>query len=207
MVGCKEISGLHAKKCKILLVEKQGTKYFLLVYANKDACEMQYNTLSALRMRGVKVPKVVQRTDDEVLLDFVDGKTLFEELSQGPVFKVGLLAQALAKVLVAVTAAMPGRRIGNVDLRAHIVRGTSLVSMDFDCVLNGTLAEEVADAICSVLCERDVPQDRKKTFIKTLVAGTGVDKEEVKAALPEISGLLRESGKLKETDQEIAGLL
>jgi len=207
MLGCKEINGVHAKKCKIHLVEKQGTKYYLLVYASKDACEMQYNMLSLLRLRGVRVPKVVQRTEDEVLVDFVEGKTLYEELVQGPVFKVTLLAQALGKVLTAFVQAVPDKRMGNVDLRAHVVRGTSLVSMDFDCILSGTLAEEVADAICSVLAEKDVPQDRKKTFVKALAQSCGVDKAAVAEALPNISQLLREAGKLKESDQDILAML
>ena len=207
MLGCKEINGVHAKKCKIHLVEKTGTKYYLLVYASHDACEMQYNMLSLLRLRGVRVPKVVQRTEDEVLLDFVEGKTLYEELVQGPVFKVTLLAQALAKVLVGFVQAIPDKRMGNIDLRSHIVRGTSLVSMDFDCILTGNLAEEVADAICSILCEKDVPQDRKKTFIKALAADCGVDKAALEEALPQVAPILREAGKLKESDQAILALL
>jgi len=207
MLGCKEISGLHAKKCKILLVEKQNTKYYLLAYATKDACEMQYNMLSLLRLRGVKVPKVVQRTDDEVLVDYVEGKTLYEELSQGPVFKVTLLAQALAKILTGFVAAIPDKRIGNVDLRSYIVKGTSLVAMDFDCVLTGTLADEVADAVCSVLSEKDVPESRKAPFVKAMVQACGVSREELAKALPEVSALLREAGKLKLTDQQILGLI
>ena len=186
MIGCKQISGIRSKKCKFLLVERQGTKYYLLAYAKPNACEMQYNTLRNLRLRGLRVPKVVQMADNEVLLDYIEGTTLYEEIATGPVFKFSMLATSLAKFMQDFCAAVPDKRMGDVDFRCYIARGSIVYGMDCDCVITGTYAEEIADAVCSLLAEPKLPQDRKVSFCRFLYQASHVSREEMDAALDSI---------------------
>ena len=183
MIGCKEISGIRSKKCKFLLVERQGTKYYLLAYAKPAACEMQYNTLRNLRLRSMRVPKVVQMADNEILLDYIEGATLYEEIASGPVFKFAMLAAALAKFMQDFCTYVPDKRMGDVDFRCYIVRGSVVYGLDCDCVITGTYAEEIADAICSLMAEPKVPQDRKSAFCRYLYQASHVSREEIDAAL------------------------
>ncbi len=186
MIGCKEISGIRSKKCKFLLVERQGTKYYLLAYAKPAACEMQYNTLRNLRLRAMRVPKVVQMADNEVLLDYIEGSTLYEEISAGPVFKFAMLAAGMAKFMQDFCQNVPGKRMGDVDYRLYVVRGSVVYGLDCDCVISGTYAEEIADALCSLLAEPKVPKDRQIAFCRYLYQASGVSKEDLSAALDEI---------------------
>lgn len=189
MVGCKEISGIRSKKCKFQLVERQGNKHFLLVYAKSSACEMQYNTLREMRLKAMRVPKVVQMADNEILLDFIEGNTLYEELGSGPVFKFGMLASALAKFMQDFCTFNPGRRMGDVDTRSYIVRGSIIYGFDFDCIISGTYAEEIADALCSIVSEPKITKDRQLSFAKYLYAASHVPQGELSAALDEIMPL------------------
>lgn len=198
MIGCKEISGIRSKKCKFLLVERQGTKYYLLAYATAPACEMEYNTLRLVRMRQLRVPKPVQMADNEILLDYVEGATLYEEICSGPTFKFSMLATSLAKYMKDFCDIMPGKRMGDVDLRGYIARGAMLYGMDFDCIISGTYAEEVADAICSVLGEDQISKDRKIAFCHNFYRASGVPLEELSAALDQIMPLCRGLAMTKE---------
>ena len=189
MIGCKEISGIRSKKCKFLLVERQGNKHYLLVYAKPSACEMQYNTLRLMRLRAMRVPKVVQMADNEILLDFIEGNTLYEEIAGGPVFKFAMLAGALAKFMQDFCTYTPDKRMGDVDFRSYIVRGSVIYGFDFDCVITGTYAEEIADAICSLLAEPKVSRDRQLSFARYLYLASKLSKEDITAALDEIMPL------------------
>ena len=189
MIGCKEISGIRSKKCKFLLVERQGNKHYLLVYAKPAACEMQYNTLRLMRLKAMRVPKVVQMADNEILLDYIEGNTLYEEIAAGPVFKFSMLATALAKFLQEFCANVPDKRMGDVDFRSYVVRGSVIYGFDFDCVITGTYAEEIADAICSLLSEPKISRDRQLAFLRPLYLASGLSKEELSAALDEIMPL------------------
>lgn len=183
MIGCKEISGIRSKKCKFLLVERQGNKHYLLVYAKAAPCELQYNTLRLMRLRGMRVPKVVQMADNEILLEYIEGPTLYEEVASGPVFKFSMLATALAKTLQEFSNNTPDKRIGDIDLRGYIVRGSLIYCLDFDCIITGTYAEALADAICSVAAEEGIAKDRRLSFARYLVANSGLAKDTVAAAL------------------------
>jgi len=186
MIGCKEISGIRSKKCKFLLVERQGTKHYLLVYAKPAACEMQYNTLRMMRLRAMRVPKVVQMADNEILLDYIEGNTLYEEVSAGPVFKFAMLASSLAKFMQDFCTYNPDKRMGDIDLRGYIVRGSIIYGFDFDCIITGTYAEEIADAICSIVSEPKIAKDRQLSFSRYLYQASGLSKEELTAALDAI---------------------
>lgn len=183
MIGCKEISGIRSKKCKFLLVERQGNRHYLLVYAKSAPCEMQYNYLRLMRLRSMRVPKVIQMADNEILLDYVEGSTLYEEVASGPLFKFAMLASALCKVLQDFSTYNPDKRVGDVDLRGYVVRGSVLYSMDFDCIITGTYAEAVADAICSVLGEAGIAKDRQLSFVRYLYTSSQLGKEDMAAAL------------------------
>lgn len=189
MIGCKEISGIRAKKCKLQLVERQGNKHYLLVYARSGPCAMQYDMLRTMRLRGMRVPKVVQMTDNELLLDFIEGGTLYEEVTTGPVFKFSMLATALAKMLQDFCNYVPGKRMGDIDLRSYIVRGSVLFGMDFDCIITGTYAEAVADAMCAVVSESQIPADRRTSFCRYLYAASKIGRDEMEAALDQIMPL------------------
>ena len=188
MIGCKEISGIRSKKCKFLLVERQGPKHYLLAYAKAAPCEMQYNTLRLMRLRSMRVPKVIQMADNEILLEYVEGATLYEEVAQGPVFKFAMLATALDKVLQDFCTYNPGKRMGDIDLRGYIVRGSAIYTMDFDCIINGTYAEAVADAICAVLSE-NIPRELQLPFVRYLYTSAHLSREEMESALNEIMPL------------------
>jgi hypothetical protein len=189
MIGCKEISGIRSKKCKFLLVERQGNRHYLLVYAKSAACEMQYNTLRMMRLRAMRVPKVVQMADNEILLDYIEGNTLYEDISAGAVFKFSMLATALAKFLQDFCTYNPDKRMGDIDLRSYIVRGSVLYGFDFDCIIKGTYAEAIADAVCSVLSEPKIAKDRQLAFCRHLYLASHLTKEEMVAALDAIMPL------------------
>ena len=203
MLGCKEISSVRNKKCKMIMVEKQGQPYILLAYLNRSTVEMEYRTLHMARRGGLRVPRIIQMADHEILLEYVEGKTLYEELATGPVFKVGLLAKGLAKLLKDAAALLDGWTVANVDLRSYIVAGTVLYSFDFDCMVTGSYCETVADAVLSVFCEPKIPQDRVVSFCRTFVAAAGVDPKELRTAICMMTPILREKGLLKHTDQAI----
>lgn len=203
MLGYKEISSYRNKKCKLLYVEKQNTRYILLVYPELARTKMAYNTLREIRLKGMRVPKVIQMADQEILLEYVDGRTLYEELTVGPVFKVGMLSNAFGKLLKQFCDLRPGERIGNVDVRAIIVHGTQLFCLDGDCLLKGTLEEELADAILSVLSEKEIEEVRKVGFIKGMLASSEADLAAVKEAVIPLAAVLRQSGHLSLTDEQI----
>lgn len=202
MLGCKEISSIRAKKCKAFLVERQDSKYYLLVYGNKINADMQYDMLRQLRVKGMRVPKLLNRVDNELLLEYIEGRTLYEELCTGPVFKVGMFAQGLVKTLQDFCRLMPGKRMGNIDLRGYLAKGSVLYSVDFDCIVNGTLTEAVADAIVSTLAD-EIPQDRKIAFAKAVYRAAQPDAADFDKAFGEIADLVRPGGKLKESNEAL----
>ena len=183
MLGYKELFGMRLKKCKFLLVEKQGTKHFLLSFLSQDSAEMEFNTLRILRLRGMHVPKVVQMADNDILMDYIEGATMYEDLANGATFKFGMIAAAFAKMMRDVETYIPGKRVGDVDLRSYIVKGSVLYSFDFDCIISGTYAEAIADCILSVMGEKGIAKDRQISFCKQLAKASGLSKEELTAAL------------------------
>lgn len=183
LLGYKELFGMPLKKCKFYLVEKQGTKHFLLSYLNQNSAEMEYNTTRILRLRGMHIPKVVQMADNDIVLDYVEGVTMYEDLANGATFKFGMIAAAFAKMMRDVETYIPGKRVGNVDLRSYIVKGSVLYSFDFDCIITGTYVEAIADCILAVMSEKGIAKERQASFCKQLVKASGADKEELTTAL------------------------
>ncbi len=200
MLGCKEISSIRAKKCKAFLVERQDSRYYLLVYRNKVNADMQYDMLRELRVKGMRVPKLVNRNDNELLLEYIEGRTLYEELCTGPVFKVSMFAQGVVKTLEQFCRLVPGKRMGNIDLRGYLAKGSVLYCVDFDCIVSGTFVEAVADAVVSTLTD-EIPQDRKMAFAKALYKAAQPDKDAFDKAFAEIADLVRQGGKLKESNE------
>ena len=183
MLGYKELFEMRLKKCKFFLVEKQGCKYFLLSYLNHNSAEMEYNTVRVLHLRKMHVPKIVQMADNDLILDYVEGSTMYEDLAQGATFKFGMIATAFVKMMREFETYFPGKRVGNVDLRGYIVKGSLLYSFDFDCIISGGVLDTVADCILAVMAEKGIAKERQVAFCRLLAKASGADKSAMKQAL------------------------
>lgn len=205
MLGYKELFGMRLKKCKFNLVEKQGTKYFLLSFINLNSAQMEYNTVRVLHLRNMHVPKIVQMADNDIVLDYIEGVTLYEDLATGATFKFGMIATAFVKMMREFQTYFPGKRVGDVDLRAYIVKGSLLYSFDFDCIISGTVAEAIADAILAVMGDKGISRDRQVAFCKLLVKASGESTDTLKEALQRLLPLC--TGVSLTPDQLFAAIL
>ena len=186
MLGYKELFEMRLKKCKFFLVEKQGTKHFLLSYLSQPVADLEYNNLRILKLRYMHVPKLVQRADNDIVTEYIEGATLYEDLAKGATFKFGMIATSFAKMMRDFSDNFAGKRVGNIDLRAYIVKGSLLYSFDFDCVINGTPCEAIADCILSVFGESGIAKERQIAFCKLLAKASGESADDLKAALGEL---------------------
>lgn len=169
MEGYREIERFSNKKIKISIVENISTKTknILKMYPTHAILELETDWLNKLRGNpNCRVPKIVKSLDRELLLEYISGDTLLKELIAGPMFKINILAGALAKYLKSFYESSGGYIIDNINLNGYIFRGGLLNGFDFVNTSEGELGEMASEVIAEVLCTIELPDIRKQMFIR-----------------------------------------
>ncbi len=179
MEGYRELDRFTSRSNKVSIVEKADTKtqYILKLYPNHMLLEKELRVMRFLQGK-LRVPKVVKATDRELLLEYVNGRTVLQELIDGPMFKVNMLAGSFATYLKELAEITQGV-LEEVILCNYIMKGSLIYGYDFvtldegDKLDQGEYEDMIADVVSSVLLEKRIIDMRKSIFIREFLRNIG----------------------------------
>lgn len=169
MEGYREIERFNEKSVKISIVENVTNKIrnIIKLYPNHAILEIEVRWLQKFaKSTTVRVPKVIRSEDRELLLEYISGRTLLQELIDGAMFKVNMMAGALARYLKAFYVESKGYVFDEMNLHGYVMRGGLLSGMDFVTARPGSEDELAAETIASVLVDTRISDVRKQLFIR-----------------------------------------
>lgn len=169
MEGYNEIERFSNKKVKISIVENISTKTknILKLYPNHAILELEMDWFQKLRGNtNCRVPKVVKAIDRELLLENVGADTLLKDITEGAMFKINMLAGALARYLKSFHEVSGGYVLDEINLNGYIFRGGLLNGFDFVTARIGEESELASETIAEILCNTNLPDIRKQMFIR-----------------------------------------
>jgi predicted Ser/Thr protein kinase len=135
--------------------DKSGTRKSLIIktYEYPQNCAKELFLLTSLKLKNVMVPDVYCCRKDQMIMEFIDGETLFDlfdrhERAQKPVESVMLILDRLCNWLKAFYTASQeicGRPIirKDVNLRNFIVSNGQIYGIDFENCCEGKPEEDV----------------------------------------------------------------
>lgn len=179
MDGYRELDRFTSRNNKVSIVEKVDTKtkYILKLYPNHMLLEKELRVMRSVQGK-LRIPKVIKATDRELLLEFVNGRTVLQELIDGPMFKVNMLAGSFAKYLKELAEETHGA-LEEVSLCNYIMKGSIIYGYDFvtldegDTLDQGEYEDMIADVIALVLLEKRIVDMRKSVFVREFLRNIG----------------------------------
>lgn len=169
MENYSELERFADKKVKISIVENISTKTknILKLYPNNAVLKIEMDWLQKLRSsNNVRVPKVIQAVDRELLLEYISGRTVLQELVDGPMFKINMVAGALARYFKAFYIESEGNVIDNINLNCYILRGGQMNGFDFVEVHGGDEGVFAVETISEILVNLKISDIRKQMFVR-----------------------------------------
>lgn len=172
MEGYRELDRFMSRNNKLSIVEKVDTKtkYILKLYPNHMLLEKELRVMRSVQGK-LRTPKVIKATDRELLLEFVGGRSVLQELIDGPMFKVNMLAGSFAKYLKDLAEISHGAleevALCNYSMKGAFIYGYDFVTLDeSDELDNGEYEDMIAYVLASVLLEKKIVDMRKSIFIR-----------------------------------------
>lgn len=179
MEGYRELDRFTSRSNKVSIVEKVDTKtqYILKLYPNHLLLEKELRVLRSLQGK-LRVPKIIKATDRELLLEYSGGRTVLQELIDGPMFKVNMLAGSFATYLKELAESTHGAleevSLCNYNMKGSLIYGYDFVSLDEKDELDQDEYENmIADVMASVLLEKRINDMRKSIFIREFLRNIG----------------------------------
>lgn len=179
MEGYRELDRFTSRSNKVSIVEKVDTKtqYILKLYPNHLLLEKELRVLRSLQGK-LRVPKIIKATDRELLLEYSGGRTVLQELIDGPMFKVNMLAGSFATYLKELAESTRGAleevSLCNYNMKGSLIYGYDFVSLDEKDELDQDEYENmIADVMASVLLEKRINDMRKSIFIREFLRNIG----------------------------------
>lgn len=169
MEGYREIERFNEKRVKISIVESiaSGVKNIVKIYPSSTLLKVETAWLQKFAKNAtVRVPKVIRTDDHEILLEYISGRTLLQELIDGAMFKVNMLAGLFAKYIKAFFEESGGYVFDEMNLHGYIMRGGLLNGFDFVSARPGVVEELPAETIATVLVDTRISDNRKQLFIR-----------------------------------------
>ena len=175
MDGYKDLERFAAGMCKVAFVEKMETKerYLLKLYPNHYCLEGDVKWIRSLEGK-VRVPKIIKNSDRELLMENVVGRTVGQELVDGPAFKLSMLAGYFLKMLNDFYTATEGAVIVKINFNCYIMKGANVYAFDFvDVSEHGTVDDMIAETIVEVLLDEKITDMRKAMFVREMMRVNG----------------------------------
>lgn len=169
MEGYREIERFNEKRVKISVVESvsSGVKNIVKLYPNSVALRAETVWLQKFaKSPTVRVPKIIRAEDHEILLEYISGRTLLQELIDGAMFKVNMLAGLLARYERAFFEESGGYVFDEMNLHGYIMRGGLLNGFDFVSARPGVIEELPSETVATVLVDTRISDVRKQLFIR-----------------------------------------
>ena len=169
MDGYKDIERFSAGVCKVAFVEKTENKerYLLKIYPNHYCLVADMERIRSFEGTKFRVPKIIKASDREMLMENVAGRTVGQELVDGPMFKIQMLAGNFLKVLKEFYEVTEGAVIDRINFNSYIMKVALIYSFDFvEVSEKGDFDDMVAETIAEVLIDEKIADMRKALFVR-----------------------------------------
>lgn len=176
MKGYRTISRLNEMPVGIYMVENidDGDRYILKHYPSVSAKNAELYWFDKLMgNKNFHISKVIKNDDQDILIEYSGGNTLLHDIAKGPIFRLSVLAEFLARYLKAFYSESGGFVLDEMDLSGYIQKGGLFIAFDFVSARMGLENELVAEVVASVLVNRNIADNRKQIFIRELVKAFG----------------------------------
>lgn len=176
MNGYRTISRLNEMPVGIYIVENinDGSRYILKHYPSVSAKNAELYWFDKLTSsKDIRISKVVKSDDLDILIEYSGGNTLLHDIATGPIFRLSVLAEFLARYIKAFYRESGGFVLDEMDLSGYIQKGGLFIAFDFVSARMGLENELISEAVASVLVNRNIADNRKQIFIRELVKAFG----------------------------------
>ena len=175
MDGYKDIERFTAHQSKVAFVEKTENKerYILKIYPNHYCLVSDMEHIRSYEGK-IRTPKIIKASDREMLMENIQGRTLGQELIDGPMFKINMMAGNFLKWLKDFYTITEGSIIEKIGLHCYIVKSTNIYAFDFvDVAEKGEFDDMLAELVAEVLLNDKISDMRKSMFVRELMRVNG----------------------------------
>jgi|GEM_PF-4172977 hypothetical protein len=168
MDGYRDIERFTAHQSKVAFVEKVENKerYILKIYPNHYCLVSDMEHIRSYEGK-IRVPKIIKASDREMLMENITGRTLGQELIDGPMFKINMIAGYFLKWIKDFHEATEGAIIEKISFHSYIVKSTNIYAFDFvDVEEKGDIDDMIAEVIAEILLDEKISDVRKSMFVR-----------------------------------------
>lgn len=123
------IQKFDSKKNKVFLVERNNEKIVKKVFSTKESFEKELSILTLLQ--GSNVPKLISFKENEILMEYIEGKTLLDSLLCSEIDDIEIVAELLIECINSnykTLNAYPN----DLNFRNFIIKNNTCFAIDFE---------------------------------------------------------------------------
>ncbi|MFA6866362.1 MAG: hypothetical protein WCR54_02475 [Clostridia bacterium] len=136
---------LFSRRNKVVLNNEDGIKKIIKTYADKERCQIEYQTL--LDLPNSLVPKVLEKGEKFICLEYIEGELLLDEFLKADTEKAKELAIKLANFINDFRTILRKKIPNDENFRNYIITKNNLYRIDLEQTSNGTLEQYLAQVI------------------------------------------------------------
>ena len=157
-----------------------------LILSGVEAAQFETEILEKLFFAGVKVPRLLVLNKDKLIMEYVKGISLTEEIDRAEAgescISAGVLAECITSWFASFYAVFPGKIKGDVNCRNFIVTPEACIyGVDFEDLPNGQKEIDAGRMSAFILNYNPPYTDYKKRLASALIdcfiVSFGVDRE------------------------------
>lgn len=170
------INRLNEMPVGIYLVEnnENGGKYILKRYPSVTAKNAEMYWFGKLcSSKAMHLNKIIKIEELEILIEYMGGNTLLQDIAEGPLFRLKILAEYLASYLKEFYSVSNGFVLDEMDLSGYIQKGGLFIVFDFVSARKGEETELASETIATILVNSSIADNRKQIFIREFVNAFG----------------------------------
>ncbi len=170
------IKQLNEMPVGIYLIEntENGGRYILKRYPSATAKNAELYWFDKLcGSKAMNLNKIIKTEELEIIIEYMGGNTLLQDIAEGPLFRLKVLAEYLARYLKEFYSVSNGFVLDEMDLCGYIQKGGLFIVFDFVSARKGEYAELASETIATVLANSSIADNRKQIFIREFVNAFG----------------------------------
>jgi predicted Ser/Thr protein kinase len=154
----------YSKKNKVYLVEINGEKLIKKTFSNKELCNKEFFILK--KLQGQLAPKYIDKSDNEIIMEYIDGCTFLDEIIAADDDKVAIYVRFLIENIKSVYKVINFYPT-DLNFRNFLLKNNKCYAIDFENYEDISF-EKCVIKILAFLLLYDFPDNKTTEFINVI---------------------------------------
>lgn len=168
---------LYSKRNKVYRIYEGDNTYISKNYININTLNKEYNVLKLLYDNNVRVPKIISRNNNTIIMEDLGNLTVLEwilreeKVNSYNYHKIIIDLYNFFQEFYKVTKFVLGEQyiLKDVNLRNFVIRNNVIYGLDFELCEEGSIVSDIGSLVAYIITYSPIGSDWRYTFVNDLI--------------------------------------